>query len=256
MKSESPLNQDARETEAADTVAFLAESFDDFISMSENRIELIPVESANMTSSEIPTVQTKSPKEQQIEAIQAEKLFFKRLCYPPVWGLDKLTDPSGLIYSAILPSKMMFRIETGLHRTYNDKTSDYIVLKIFDLRKKVELTQVRKTLCRTTFFANKREQSEFIQLVDSLPTGFSVRPMCKICDKELDLINPLSPAKFPFWGHASSLAKNKGGKNCFYKQNLWGDFPNLDERGQVERRQVERNHTANKQAANRQEGRP
>lgn len=163
-----------------------------------------------------------------------QRRFFTRLCYAPVWQIDETTNPAELIFAARLPSGMLLRLETGLHRSFQESLRDHLVLKVFDLNKKVELKQITQIIHRQNFFENLAAHRNFITFVDSLPLYFAVRPVCRGCSAEFDLINPTNHRMLPFWAHSfrrrmqtktESSSEPAATKHCHGQRQLWGEFP-------------------------------
>lgn len=163
-----------------------------------------------------------------------QKQFFRRLCYEPVWTIDSITNPSELIFSAQLASNFLLKLETGIHRIFQESLKDYIILKIFDLDKGVELKQVSQVKHRATFFTEIEQQRKFIAFVDGLPLHFAIRPECAKCGVTFDLINPMSRNDMPFWAHSTRKSKKLEVQSdrpaCRNSESLWGEFPNTDNR--------------------------
>ena len=173
------------------------------------------------------------PRKAEQGKIFDQKRFFKWLCYSPVWKIDELSNPCELVFSALLPSSFLLKLETGLHNNFQESIQSFFSIKVFDLEKKVELKQLTRVIFRTEFFAERRERLKVVSFVDALPLYFAMRPVCPHCSRQMNLINPMNIRQMPFWAHTVSIKDTSGQKKsatCFYKQSLWGDFPNLDER--------------------------
>lgn len=193
--------------------------------------------SNNQASTEIEQIGSQTTKSQK-EILPLEKdlfkqkQFFRRLCYAPIWKLDTITNPSELIFVAELNSNFLLKIETGIHRMYQDSLKDFVTIRVFDMDKRVELKQISKTIHRSRFFADSDEQRTVIAYVDSLPLHFGFRPLCSRCNQQFDLINPMNRNSLPFWAH--STRKNNGKSEtkpeCRQSEVLWGEFPNVDNR--------------------------
>ena len=182
-----------------------------------------------------------------------QKRFFKWLCYEPVWKTDLLANPGQLIFSAVLASNFLLRVETGLHQIYQESVHSFFSVKVFDVEKKMELKQISKVIFRDDFFDSHQEKPALVKFVDTLPLYFAVRPTCPHCASPMNLINPLKASQMPFWAHTVLFKQTEGQSKpptCLYKQAIWGDFPNIRERRPENRPE---NRPANKQKFGRGE---
>lgn len=188
-----------------------------------------------------------TPKQEKTLSVEARikywKDFFRHLCYDPVWKLDDLSEPSAYRFAAhIKESEFLLQINTGMHRKYAELNSPYFYVKIYDLRKRVEIKQLEYTESLAVFFDDKKEMKRFIKFIDSLPLQFASRPKCPHCGVELDLINPQKLSQKPFWAHSFrerdrlkgikaevDPAKETAKEKCVYVQSLLGLTPNIPE---------------------------
>lgn len=231
-------------TRPAKTITEVAEEEDDLLAIFEE----MPAEDSKRTveaqGNKILSSEYLTEKKVSEEAkIRYRKDFFRHLCYEPIWKLDEMSEPSAYRFAAHIPgSEFLIQVHTGMHRKYTDILSPYFTVKIYDLRKKVEVKQLEYVGLLEDFFADKAEIKNFIKFIDSLPLQFAARPKCPQCGDELDLINPQKISQKPFWAHSfkeRERLKNKTEgidansavpkEKCVYVQALLGLAPNIQE---------------------------
>lgn len=134
--------------------------------------------------------------------------FYSLLCYRPLWQISD-SEPDQLIYQTTLMNRFRMIFKTGLSSRFTQHISMTGMLQVFDLRKRLEISNLRYTFLTDDLFNGQDKEIKFSlrTKIDTYPIYLGSQKNCPNCSQSFDLIIPQNQNQLPFWAHQTRQCK-------------------------------------------------